>query len=657
MPARSAQPQAPLTLTLAATLAGGLLCSSALGAVEADQRPVRTGVGVRPMGLQSPEALTSQADDGWMLRARVIVRAVDRGPIDRALGLRRVAEGPALLPVRASEEPGELREFWLIDTTSVAAAADLADALAGQPGVLEAYVDSMRPRTLRANPPTDPGFVQQWFINGLGGAAGSVNALPAWKNGITGTGITVGVIEAGFNIDHPDLAPNVNLAASQGPILGYTFGDHSTACAGLIAAARNGIGGVGVAYGAKISRQFFGFDSDTAASFTFRNDLNAVKSCSWGPPDNAILSAISSIELAALQTAATAGRGGKGTIFVWAAGNGAGVSDRVDYDPYASSRYAIAIGSIDRSDQRATYSEAGSSLMLVTTSSTDLFGSAPSGVYTTTGASVSAPGDYTAGFGGTSAAAPIASGAIALVLQANPNLSSRDVQHVLIRSARRVQPDDESWALNGAGRWVSDVFGFGAIDAAAAVALAPGFVSRGPDRTVASALRTPNVAVPDASLAGVSDSVVIPSNLLVERVQVILTAPHQKAGDLRILLTSPSGTQSLLADTREDYSPGYDQYTLASVRCWDERAAGTWTLRVADTGPGWTGTLGSWQLVVIGAPPACPVDFDASGTRTVADIFAFLSAWFNGLGDFNLDGSTGVDDIFAFLSAWFAGCP
>ncbi|MBY0396477.1 MAG: proprotein convertase P-domain-containing protein, partial [Thermoleophilia bacterium] len=275
----------------------------------------------------------------------------------------------------------------------------------------------------------------------------------------------------------------------------------------------------------------------------------------------------------------------------------------------------------------------------------------------TTGSSSSGAGDYTSSFGGTSAAAPIASGAIALVLQANPNLTARDVQHVLIRTARRVQPDDESWALNGAGRWGSDVFGFGAIDAAAAVALAPGFVSRGPERTVASALRSPSLAIPDANLVGVSDAVVIPSNLLVERVQVVLTAPHDKAGDLRVILTSPSGTQSVLADTREDYSPGYASYTLASVRSWDERAAGTWTLRVADTSPGLTGTLASWRLIVIGAPPPCPVDYDASGTRTVADIFSFLSAWFAGLGDFNLDGATAVDDIFAFLSAWFAGCP
>ena len=54
----------------------------------------------------------------------------------------------------------------------------------------------------------------------------------------------------------------------------------------------------------------------------------------------------------------------------------------------------------------------------------------------------------------------------------------------------------------------------------------------------------------------------------------------------------------------------------------------------------------------------CAADFDCSGTRDVADIFAFLSAWFaaDPRSDFNASGVRDVADIFAFLSAWFAGC-
>jgi len=60
---------------------------------------------------------------------------------------------------------------------------------------------------------------------------------------------------------------------------------------------------------------------------------------------------------------------------------------------------------------------------------------------------------------------------------------------------------------------------------------------------------------------------------------------------------------------------------------------------------------------VQGEPP-CAADFDGNGVREVADIFAFLSAWFaDGPGaDFDGNGTREVPDIFAFLSAWFAGC-
>src|SRR5262249_22608555 len=60
----------------------------------------------------------------------------------------------------------------------------------------------------------------------------------------------------------------------------------------------------------------------------------------------------------------------------------------------------------------------------------------------------------------------------------------------------------------------------------------------------------------------------------------------------------------------------------------------------------------------IGFSP-CPADFDGNGVVTVADIFAFLSAWFGHVPGSDFDGANGVQvaDIFAFLTAWFAGCP
>jgi subtilisin-like proprotein convertase family protein len=364
---------------------------------------------------------------------------------------------------------------------------------------------------------------------------------------------------------------------------------------------------------------------------------------------------MSSIELTALENAVTTGRNGLGEVFVWAAGNGAqDNNDRVDYDGYGSNRFSMAIGAIDNTDRAASYSEPGSALMLVTTSSYDFAGSNGSGIYTTSGSDITGPGQYTSGFGGTSAASPIAAGVVALMLQANPNLTWRDVQHVLIRSARRVNPADPGWTANGSGRFVHYQFGFGAIDAAAAVSLAQTFTTRGSEHTYQNTANV-NLPIPDNSPVGVSSSITIPANLSIERVQVVLTAPHPRIGDLRITLTSPSGSSSLLADTRNDTTAGYNAFTFTSVRHWDERSHGVWTLHIEDRTAGSSGTFTNWKLKIYGGLPACPADWNGNGL-SIQDVFDFLNDWFAGIGDFNNDGVVQIQDIFDFLNAWFAGC-
>ena len=54
----------------------------------------------------------------------------------------------------------------------------------------------------------------------------------------------------------------------------------------------------------------------------------------------------------------------------------------------------------------------------------------------------------------------------------------------------------------------------------------------------------------------------------------------------------------------------------------------------------------------------CKPDFNCDGAVTVADIFAFLSAWFAGSPSANFNGVGGINvqDIFDFLAAWLAGC-
>ncbi|MCC6321303.1 MAG: S8 family serine peptidase [Phycisphaerales bacterium] len=675
----------PFTSTLLALVLSSGLAVSAAHALDQNAAPAKsatdasaarlivpTHAGPRAFLVDAPDAPSSPAsrDDsaepdehgkprgqttGFRLTARVIIRAKDPKAVAAALGPKPAVK---LMPAAPAGAPttGELREFHYADAPTIRAAIALADTLARSPGIDLAYLDIEWPKTLRNNIPTDPFLVSQWHLINTATPAADTNADAAWKSGFTGAGVTVGILEGGWDSTHEDLAPNFDAAASQSSA---NFSDHGTSTAGLVAAAANNAhGGAGVAWGAHISKQFYGTASEISAAFGFANDINDIKSNSWGPFDNGRIAAIDPLELAAIQDAATAGRDGKGVIIVWAGGNGGqNNNDRVDYDPYASNRYAIAVGSIDAADRKALYSEPGSALMVVTTSDYDINASNDVGIFTT-----SSFNGYTTNFGGTSAAAPIAAGICALVLDANPELTRRDVQHVLIRSARRCNPADPSWRFNGAGtgqlRMHSDLFGFGALDAGAATTLAQSWVNRPVEASFVSDTISPALSIPDNNTTGITTSIVAASPLIVERAQVTLTLPHPSIGNLRIRLISPSGTEALLAAPRFDSTVGgYNNFTFTAVKFWDERAAGSWTLRIADETAGNTGTLTGWQLKLHGYVPTCPCDWDLSGgAPTLQDLFDFLTSFFAGRGDFNADTTTSVQDLFDFLDCWFGGC-
>lgn len=649
---------------------GQLSRASATTGDSGESMSVPLAVGSRAGTILTPDRERSVLHDpvgAWPdaeVRSRVVVRSTMRGPVDELVlkspGAKVVSLADAAGVAPRAGAAGGISEFWFIDTSSVREAVRVAGLAKADARIAEAYVDSKR-SGLRGVP-SDPGLAQQWYVSNPTLPAASTNVIPAWMSGFVGTGVTVGVVDAGLNAAHPDLAANFNSAASQAD-QGFSD-DHATACAGLVAMVpNNGLGGAGIAYGAKIARLYYGFDTDNAVALLYRNDLTGVKSNSWGPPDNGTLGLISSVEAAAIEDATTNGRGGKGTVIVWAAGNGRQNNmDRCSYDEYASSRYVLCVGAVDNQDRVASYAEPGSSLTVVTTSSYDFFGSDGSGIFSTIGSGSAAPGAYTPAFGGTSAAAPIASGIVALVLQARPSLTWRDVHHVLIRTARRLNPLDESWVQNAAGHWVSDQYGFGALDAGAATALASGAYTLVPtEKSWTSPVVNVGVTVPDNVLAGVVSTVSVPANLAVERVQVVLNAPHQRIGDLRVELISPSGVRSLLADARNDFTAGYYNFAFTSVRYWDEKARGTWTLRVSDIVAGGEGTFMSWQLRVFGSETSCPCNWNAgvlggSNALDAQDIFDFLNDWFMGQGDFNNDGVITAADIFEFLNCWFSGC-
>jgi subtilisin-like proprotein convertase family protein len=186
------------------------------------------------------------------------------------------------------------------------------------------------------------------------------------------------------------------------------------------------------------------------------------------------------------------------------------------------------------------------------------------------------------------------------MLEVNPDLTWRDVQHILVRSAVKNDASDADWSMNGAGWWINHKYGFGMIDAEQAVALAaswtsvPGSVSHAPEVIVV------DQAIPDCDPSGITSSVSISRNLTLEHVEVVFSATHTYRGDLAVTLISPDGTESVLSEEHLDAGQNYAGWTFRSVRHWDESSKGVWTIRVADTYADYTGTFDSWQLILHG---------------------------------------------------------
>jgi hypothetical protein len=397
--------------------------------------------------------------------------------------------------------------------------------------------------------------------------------------------VRIGIVDDGLQTSHPDLSPNVDTTngkdwngndSDPNPGAGD---DHGTACAGDAAArGNNGIGVSGSAPEATLvgMRLIAAATTDTqeAEAMNYLPQLIQIKSNSWGPDDTGdILEAPGPLTKAALQSAAETGRDGKGTISMWAGGNGLDTNDNSNYDGYANSIYTIAVGAFDSLSRQAWYSEPGANLVITSPSS----GDAPALGKTTTDRTGSAgyvAGDYESDFGGTSSATPTAAGVVALMLEANPNLGWRDVQEILMRSAKKVNPSDADWKTPIAPANINHnhKFGAGLVDASAAVNLAIGWTNLGEQLKRTLAQSGLSVAIPNQNTTGITRefTVAAQDNIRVEHVTVTVDINHTSRGNLKITLTSPSGTVSRLAEVHSDSGNNFPNWTFMTVRNWGE---------------------------------------------------------------------------------------
>ncbi|MBC8369994.1 MAG: S8 family serine peptidase [Planctomycetes bacterium] len=524
----------------------------------------------------SKQGVIPEPSSGYVLYSRVIVEAESANQVESFANY--IGESWV---TNLEGSPG----FFLVHTNSVRDALDMANGLDAYLGDENVYIDALRPLSTRALP-SDPSFGSQWHLVNVIAPTYDVNIEGAWNAGYTGTGQCVGIIDGGVQTNHPDLQANRNATASSTS----SSSSHGTSCAGVSSAvANNGRGGVGAAYDSQWAGLLYGSSSTTSNAFGYRNDINTIKSNSWGPYDDGTISYMSSAERNALTTAVTSGRGGLGEVFTWAAGNG-GSNDRVEYDPYASSRYTIAVGAIGDGDTRSWYNEQGSSMLVVAQSDGN-----NRGIYTTTNGS-----SYTSSFGGTSSACPLGAGVAALILDANPALTWRDVQAVMIESTRINNSSNSNWTTSAAGYDINVNYGYGALDATAATALASTWVNLPPEQNATSGQVSVNTTIPDNDTVGLTRTATISSSFIVESVEVKLNASHGDVGDLYIKLTSPSGQNSVLAKDRNDTTNNYSNFIFTSNRHFGEDALGDWSLEISDRRSGTTGTWSNFTVTVYG---------------------------------------------------------
>lgn len=479
----------------------------------------------------------------------------------------------------------------------------------------------------------DPMWPRLWYMHREGGLDMNVG-LVYTKLNITGRGVSVSILDDGIEKDHPDLMKNYDPGASYDvndhdpdPQPRYEYSNenrHGTRCAGEVAAqANNGICSVGIAYDAGIGgvRMLDGDVTDAveAQSISLNPQHIHIYSASWGPDDDGhTVDGPGPLARKAFFDGITQGRGGLGSIFVWASGNGGHNGDSCACDGYTNSIYTLSISSSSENGLVPWYSEACASTVATTYSS----GAQREKQILTTDLRKQCTDSHT----GTSASAPLAAGIIALVLEANPSLTWRDVQHIVIQTARQANLVADDWVVNGVGRKVSHHYGFGLMDAAAMVELALTWktvpeqhrcevASLGINRNVA-AMETVELTLETDGCRGQMDEV----NYL-EHVQVVVTLQAQRRGEVELYLTSPAGTRATLLGRRASdvSSEGLNNWAIMTTHSWGEAPMGVWKFEIKNLGT--TSTINGWSLVMYGtviSPNANPATVPPLTTHVAA---------------------------------------
>ena len=487
--------------------------------------------------------------------------------------------------------------------------------------------------------PSDPLYAKQWYLQ-------TINAPAVWED-YTGRGVNIGLFDFdGADYSHPDLVANANSAldfvyngTTIDPGAIPSARSHGTALAGVTSGARNGIGIVGVAYDSKFTDVPLTYNNDgrntdyIRAAMAYEAAFDVVN-LSWTFAPYFMTGALYTAIHDGIVLAADTGRHGLGTAVVVAAGNDRNgqqtdqVSDVNAAGAQASDRHSIVVAGAGSDGVVADYSTQGANLLVAAPAQGHWNNTSLPGIFTTdrvgtdgfNTATTADGGDYVEAVG-TSFAAPIVSGIIALMLEANPNLGWRDIKEILAISARHTGSaipigatpetlqgaETNTWTIDGAVDWngggmhFSNDYGFGLVDARAAVRLAETWKLQQTSSNESHQTATVNgaVTIPDNDPSGATTTFNMSSGVAVETVSVSLNISDSYVGDLVIWLTSPSGTTSMLSN-RIGGSTDVNGWTYSSNAFMGEVSQGTWTLHLVDQAKNDVGTYSTATLDLYG---------------------------------------------------------
>ena len=456
-----------------------------------------------------------------------------------------------------------------------------------------------------SQPSLDPLYSKQWHLKNTIIVGEDIHIEPVWKETLGNKNITVSIVDTGIDANHTDITVDLNKSYRYSDDVNNPSPDasqlytnssghaHGTACAGIVAAKGwNSKGVRGVAPNVTlVGLNVFSNPTDATFASALLKEGVDISSNSWGGGGaNTLYDDKTSLE--AISSGVKSLRDSKGVVYVFASGND---STNANFQSILTSGFVIAVSSVSQEGVFEDYSDYGANILI----------SAPGGsrdtqtqpaIITTDIAGLkygmdvykehwmldgNEEGDYTNTMNGTSASCPVVSGVVALMLSTNSDLTYRDVQYILAKTARQNDKDDASWKLNGVNIPVSDKYGFGVVDAFAVVQMAKTFTTLGSEQNITKAIEVKTLP---ASQNEMEYKVDIDENILVQNVHLVVKTDHNNNGKLRIVIESPSGTKSTLAYGDTVLYSKYNPWKFLSTQFLDEKSEGNWKVYVEDMG-------------------------------------------------------------------------